>query len=316
MCLIAVILPFTSNGAVANLFIFIIAIGLIFQSFEVVEFYFQSQVQGKIVSICKVIQLAFSSIIKIYLVLAEADLIWFVLVTAFDSCSLAVSYFLAYKLLKKAAFYKCFDFRIGMKLLTDSWPLILSSMVVMIYMRIDQIMLKEILGDYDVGIYSAAIRISEAWYFIPALITTSLFPAVLNAKSGGRGAYLPRLQNMYCLMVLISISVAVAFTFVSEWVINVLYGSAYEGAGDILAVHVWAGVFVSLGVARSGWIISENLQIYSMVYICLGAIFNVVGNYFFIPVWGAVGAAVITLLSQFLVVMIFPLFFTRRALWG
>ncbi|MBE0472510.1 MAG: oligosaccharide flippase family protein, partial [Methyloprofundus sp.] len=120
--LMAAIVPFTSNDATTNLFIFIIASGLVFQSFEVVEFYFQSQVLAKIVSICKVIQLALSSMIKIYLVLSEAELIWFVLVTAFDALSLAVSYFIAYKVRKNPAFYKHFDLSIAKQLLKDSWP--------------------------------------------------------------------------------------------------------------------------------------------------------------------------------------------------
>lgn len=103
MGLMAAIVPFTSNDATTNLFIFIITTGIVFQSFAVVEFYFQSQVLAKIVSICKVIQLAVSSIIKIYLVLNEAELIWFVLVTALDNLSLAISYFIAYRLKKNLA---------------------------------------------------------------------------------------------------------------------------------------------------------------------------------------------------------------------
>jgi len=117
MGLMAVIVPFTSNDSQTNLFIYIIAAGLIFQSFEVVEFYFQSQVMANIVSICKVVQLALSSAIKIYLVLTEAELIYFVLVTIFDSFSLAVSYVIAYRLRKDhPPFYKYFDFSIAKQL--------------------------------------------------------------------------------------------------------------------------------------------------------------------------------------------------------
>jgi len=123
MGLMAAIVPFTSNDATTNLFIFIIAVGLIFQSFEVVEFYFQAQVLAKIVSICKVIQLALSSIIKIYLVLTEAELFWFVLVTAFDALSLAVSYFIAYQLRKNPAFYKSFDFGVKQYEFKSLWKI-------------------------------------------------------------------------------------------------------------------------------------------------------------------------------------------------
>lgn len=314
MAIMAAVVPFTSNDSTTNLYIFIIAAGLVFQSFEVVEFYFQSQVLAKVVSICKVIQLALSSVIKIYLVLTQADLFWFVCVTVFDTVSLAVGYFFAYKIRGNVSFLRSFKWRVAKQLLKDSWPLILSSVVVMIYMRIDQIMIKEMLGDYDVGIYSAAVKLSEAWYFLPTLITASLFPAILNAKKISEDLYYERLQNLYTFMVVLTLLVAIPTTFFADWFIKFLYGSAYDGAGSILMLHIWAGIFVGLGVARSGWVLSQNLQVYSMMYLLLGAVFNVLLNCHFISSFGAVGAAMSTLLSQFLVVMIFPLFFTKTRL--
>ncbi|WP_319437890.1 flippase [Vibrio cholerae] len=315
MLLMAAVIPFTNNDATTNLFIFIIACGLVFQSFEVVEFYFQSQVLAKLISICKIIQLSLSSLIKIYLVITEAELIWFVLVTTFDALSLAICYFSAYRLQKSTVFYTCFDFFIAKRLLKDSWPLIFSSIVVMLYMRIDQVMIKQMLGEYEVGIYSSAVRLSEAWYFLPTLITASLFPAILNAKKNNELLYYSRLQNLYTLMVLIALSVALPTTFLADGIINYLYGSAYQGAGEVLIVHVWSGIFVGLGVARGGWIISENLQLYSMFYLTLGMVVNITGNLLLIPYYGISGAAFSTLISQAFVAIILPSLFlkTRKA---
>ena len=146
MGIIAIAVQFTSNNATINLYIFIIAAGLVFQSFEVVQFYFQSQVLAKFVSICKITQLLLSSLVKIYLVLTESELIWFVLVGLFDTITLAITLFIAYHTQKQPNFYKRFDFSIAKCLLKDSWPLILSSIMIMIYMRVDQIMIKEIAG--------------------------------------------------------------------------------------------------------------------------------------------------------------------------
>src|SRR5690606_6222419 len=89
---------------------------------------------------------------------------------------------------------------------------------------------------------------------------------------------------------------------------------AFQGAGAVLLINIWAGVFVGLGVARSGWIISQNLQFYSMLYLLLGAIMNIILNYYLISFVGVVGAALSTLISQFLVVMIFPLLFNKTRL--
>lgn len=297
MGVMAVIVPFTSNDSMTNLFIFIIASGLVFQSFEVVQFYFQSQVMAKIVSICKVIQLALSSIIKVYFVLTEADLIWFVFVTAFDTFSLAVSYFIAYKMQTNSVFYKCFDLNVAKQLLKDSWPLIFSAIVVMIYMRIDQIMIKEMLGEYEVGIYSAAVRLSEAFYFIPMLITASLFPAILNAKKHNEDLYKQRLQRLYSLMLWLAIAIALPMTFLSDWLILLLFGQAYQEAGQVLVIHIWASIFVFLGVSSGKWFITENLQRFSLFNTAVGAILNVVLNLILISNLGLVGAAYATVIS-------------------
>lgn len=299
MGLMAAIVPFTNNDSQTNLFIFIIATGLIFQSFEVVELYFQSQVMAKIVSICKVVQLALSSSIKIYLVITQAELLYFVLVTAFDALSLAVSYAIAYRLRKDhPPFYKYFDLSIAKQLLKDSWPLIFSAIVVMIYMRIDQIMIKEMLGEYEVGIYSAAVRLSEAFYFIPMLIARSLFPAIINAKKQSEELYKERLQRFYTLMVWMAIGIALPMTFLSDWLIILLFGEIYQQADQVLMIHIWAAVFVFLGVAFGKYLLAENYTKINFQRTLLGAVTNVLLNLYLIPIYGVVGAAMATFLAQ------------------
>jgi O-antigen/teichoic acid export membrane protein len=249
--------------------------------------------------------------IKIYLVLNEAELIWFVLVTLFDTLSLAISYAIAYKLHKNPAFYKHFDFNLAKQLLKDSWPLIFSSIVVMIYMRIDQIMIKEMLGEYEVGIYSAAVRLSEAFYFIPMLITASLFPAILNAKNQSEELYKQRLQRLYTFMVWIAIVIALALTFSAEVLIALLFGNAYQAAAEVLVVHAWAAVFVFLGVAFSKHLVAENLTKIMFQRTLLGAVANILLNLWLIPLHGLIGAAMATLLAQFIANYVYD-FFDKR----
>jgi O-antigen/teichoic acid export membrane protein len=298
MALIAVVLPWTSNDSTTTLYIFIIASGLVFQSFEVVDFYFQSQVLAKFVSICKVIQLTLSSLLKIYLVLTGAELIWFVWVILFDQITLAVTLFFAYRYQKvKILPLAQFDFLVAKRLLKDSWPLMLSGIFVIIYMRTDQIMIKEMLGEYEVGIYSAAVRLSEVWYFIPALITSSLFPAIINAKKVSEALYLQRLQQLYILMVWIAISIAIPMTFLSEWLVVFLYGEIFRSAGEILSIHIWAGVFLFLLVASGKWYINENFSFLALQRNIFAATVNITLNYFLIKITGINGAAIATLIS-------------------
>jgi O-antigen/teichoic acid export membrane protein len=299
---------FTSNDYTTNLYIFIIASGIIFQSFEVIDFYFQSKVLSKFVSICKIMQLLFSSLLKIYFVLTGADLLWFVVVSLIDQITLAITFYIAYRYQKLGGFYRHFDWDVTKKLLKDSWPLIFSGLVIAIYMRIDQIMIKEMLGEIEVGIYSAAVRLSEVWYFVPMLITNSLFPAIVNAKKMDEALYYKRLQQLYTFMVWIAISIALPITFLSDWLVTSLYGVPYREAGLVLMIHIWSGIFVFLGVASGSWFASENLQRLAFYRTFSGMIVNVALNYFLIPIYGVAGAAVATLIAQVMAAFVFDAF--------
>lgn len=304
---VALATQLTSSDRTTNLYILIIASGAIFQSFEVVDFYFQSRVLSKFVSISKLTQLLLSSLLKLYFILTGSGLIYFVLVTLVDQISLALSLYMAYRYQKLGCFCRQFDMTIARQFLKDSWPLIFSGLVVMIYMRIDQIMIKEMLGEREVGFYSAAVRISELWYFIPAIITTSLFPSIINAKKISEKLYYTRLQRLYTLMVWLAIAIALPMTFLSDWLVILLYGEAYREAGLVLMIHIWAGVFVFLGVASGSWLISENLQRISLYRTFSGAGINVILNLVLIPIYGLIGAAIATVIAQIMAAFVFDI---------
>lgn len=290
----------TSNDSYTNLLVFIIASAVIFQSFNVIDFYFQSKVLSKYVVYANIIGLFLSSIVKIVLILKNAPLIYFAFSVVFDSIILTAG-FLYFYLVNKLSF-KNWKFSIleAKSLLKDSWPLILSSAVIAIYMRIDQVMIKEMLSNEAVGQYAAAVRVSEAWYFIPMIVVNSLFPAIINAKKQSEEIYYKRLQKLYDLMVLTAVGIALPMTFLSDWIVFLLYGAQYSQAGGVLMIHIWAGVFVFLGVASGKWLLIENLQLFSTINTTIGAIINIILNYFFIRYYGIGGAAWATLISYFL----------------
>ena len=129
-------------------------------------------------------------------------------------------------------------------------------------------------------------------------ICNSVFPAIVAAKSQGKEAYKKRLQQLYDLMVVLSLMVAIPVTFLAGPIIQFLYGSAYEESITVLQIHIWAGPFVFLGVAMSGWLIVEGFGKKSLYRTVLGVCVNVLANLWLIPLYGPVGAAVATLLGQ------------------
>ncbi|CEN56001.1 putative polysaccharide biosynthesis protein [Candidatus Methylopumilus turicensis] len=308
LAILALATLFTSNDSTTNLYVFIIASGIIFQSFEVVDFYFQSQVLSKFVSICKITQLMISSLIKLYLILTGADLFWFVLVSLVDQVSLAISLYLAYRYQKLGGFFRHFDFTLAKKMIKDSWPLMLSGLAIMIYFRTDQIMIHEMLGARSVGIYSAAIRLTEVWYFVPVIIANSLLPSLINAKKAGENGYYIRLQKLYALMIWIAIGIACVMTFLSHWIILTLYGEAYKDAVSVLMISIWNGVFVFFGCAWSQWMLIENRTRMISFFQINTLFFNVILNLILIPRFGIYGAAIATLIASSIGHTMLPLF--------
>lgn len=295
--MLAIAVQFTGNDSTVNLYIFIIGSGLIFQSFDVVDFYFQSKVLAKHVAIAKMVQLGLSSVIKLYLIYIAADLLWFVVVSVIDQISLAISLVLAYWRQEIGSFFRRFDTGSAKTMLRNSWPLVLSGIAISFYMRIDQVMIKEMLGPREVGLYSAAVRLSEAWYFVPVIIATSIFPAIVNARNMSQGLYNRRLRHLYSMMIYVAIGVALPVTFMAESIMTTLYGASYQEGGIVLSIHIWAGIFVGLGVVNGQWFLSENLQKLATLNTLIGAATNILLNYFLIPVYGIKGVAFSTFVS-------------------
>ncbi len=309
LVILVIAVNFTLNDNYTNLLVFIIASATIFQSFNVVDMYFQAKVLSKYVVYANVFSLLISSIIKIVFILNEAPLMAFAWVVLFDSFVLAAGFIVLF--LKNSTFQiknLTFNRSIAVRLLQHSWPLILGGIVISIYTRIDQVMIKEMLGNESVGQYAAAVQLSNAWYFIPVAISMSVFPAIINAKKISEILYYERLQKLYNLMVWVAIVIALFTTFLSDWAVNLLYGGQYNQAGSILAIHIWSIIFGFLGITSEKWLLSENLQLISFYRTFFGVVINIILNFILIPKYGVQGAAFATLITQMSVSYIFDIF--------
>jgi O-antigen/teichoic acid export membrane protein len=291
--------------------ILIIAFSALFHSFKVIDFYFQSKVISRFSVYTSIFSVLLSIIVKIVLILNKAPLIAFAYAFLFDAITLSLAYIFFYLKQGLSIFKWHFEKHLIQALLKDSWPLILSSIFISIYMKIDQVMIKAILDAKKVGEYAAAATISEAWYFIPSIIAISLFPAIINAKKQNEKLYYSRLKNLYILMFWLAFLIAIPTAFFSDWIINLFYGKAYLASSNVLKIHVWAGVFVSLGVSSSRWLIAENLQVFALIITAIGAMLNIILNYFFIYEYGISGAAWATVISYFVSGYFAYLFFRK-----
>jgi O-antigen/teichoic acid export membrane protein len=290
--------------------VLILSLGYLFKPFDVIDFFFQSEVNSKLAVLSRSYAFIFTTFVRILMVIKNVSLVTFMFSYTLDLFLIAV--FLVYFYSRKNHWKEIklrLDKFIIIELLKNSWPLFLASIAIILYMKIDQIFIGIFLGDEALGLYSSAAKISEAWYFLPVIIMSSVFPAILSAKRKDKNLYKQRLETLYGIFTWFTIFVACIVTFTAPLIIRILYGVEYSGASSVLALHIWAGVGVFLGTASSKYLISENLTKISLYRTVIGAILNIILNILLIPRFGIVGAAMSTVISYIVStfsVLLFP----------
>jgi O-antigen/teichoic acid export membrane protein len=270
-------------------------IGIV-QAFNVIDSYFQSEVKSKYIMQVQVIGTLFSAVLKLTLIYLKMPLIAFVYAYALDFVLLAIGYFFTYNRDGRNILNWAYNSELAKKLLHYSWPLIISGIMVSLYMKIDQLMVQNISGVKEAGAYATVATLSEAWNFMPTVIVTTLFPAILNARRDDITRYKKRIQNLYDLMVYLSLPAAVIITFTSNLIYKV-YTPEYAYAAPVLSVHIWSGVFVFLGAANSQYLIAEGYVKLTFWRTGFGAVINIFLNILLIPKMGMMGAAIATLIA-------------------
>jgi len=242
------------------------------------------------------------SLVKIALILLHAPLIAFAwAILAEDACA-ALGLLIVYWRRGYAIKAWRFSQRMAKSLLKDSWPLVCSTLMTMIYLRIDQVMLGNMAGNIELGNYSVAVRVAETWYFIPMVICSATFPALVEAEAQSEELFYAQMQKLYNLMALLAYGFALPVTFFSQEIIQLLFSDAYAEAAPLLMILAWAGVFASIGTARTNLIITKNWTRVNLVSVSLGSALNVLLNYQLIPRYGAMGAVAATCLSYWFAV--------------
>lgn len=278
------------------LLVAIVGCGLVFQAADTVDLWFQSELQSRRTVIAKLAACLVSNGIRIALVLGHAPLIAFAVVAAVDSALVAIGLVLAYSrypLTMRWSHARA----LSKSILVESWPFLLSSLSVLIYLRIDQIMLRTMRGDHELGLFAAAMPLSSVWQIIPTTLVSSLAPLVARRKAESEAGYQRTLLTIYRLFGVVSLVLATATALLAPLIVRLLYGPAFAGTAQVLAIHAFSNVFVALGLAQNLWITNEGAGRVSMIKTLAGGAIAVVGNLLLIPSYGAVGAAWVTIIS-------------------
>jgi O-antigen/teichoic acid export membrane protein len=287
----------TGDTGITLTFIIIISSIIVFRSVQVIDYYYQAKVTSKYSVYAQFFSLVIGSLLKLAFIFFNVDLIYFAVTIALENLTMALILIYTYKRQNLNLINWKASKSISIKIIRESWPLIISSLAIIIYLKIDQIMLKQMLDEKEVGFYAAAVQLCEAWYFLPTVITGSLFPAILNAKKKSTQLYEDRFQKLIDLLAWVSIGIAIPVFFFSEVIIELLYGNEFAASASVLAIYIWAGVPTFLSSATGQFLVAENLTKLTIVKNIPGVILNILLNLLLIPKYGIVGSAVATLVS-------------------
>ena len=280
------------------------SIGLVFQVFDTLNYWFQARLQSKYSAIAELISYAAMSVYKIVLLALGKSVEWFAVASALDYIVLAAFLLIAY--FKNGGTKLHCSLKKAKELLQSSSSFIIAGLMVSIYACTDKLMLKQMLGSDAVGHYSLASTLSSAWAFVLAAIIDSLYPEIVQSFQKDRLRYERKNRQLYAIVFYVSLFVSAAICLAARPFIRILYGATYLPAVEPLRIVVWYTAFSYLGVARNAWMVCENRQKYLKYLYFSAAALNVVLNLVLIPPWGASGAAAASLITQASTTILLP----------
>lgn len=270
---------------------------LLFQATEMTQYWFQSKLLSKYPSIATLCAYIVVAVYKLYLLVTQKSVVWFALSNVLDYFLISLILMVIYR--KVGGQRLGIDWKLGRQMLSRSKYYIIPSLMVMIFQHTDRIMIKMMIGEAETGMYSAAITCIGISGFVFAAVIDSARPVILEMKTKDQALYETRVIQLYSIITCMSMAQSVGMALLAKPLVWLMYGPEYAGSARILAVAVWYITFGYYGSVRNIWILAEEKQKYLTGINIAGALANVILNFCLIPIFGAIGAAVASLVTQF-----------------
>lgn len=305
VCILLITLFLDFEEKQTNIVVILASFGLLFQTFDTVKYWFQAKLESKNSAVATLVAYSISSAYKILLLIHGKSVEWFAVSSSIDYICTACILLRIYK--KKGGMRLHFSWNRAKELLSSSRYYILAGLMVSIYGATDKLMLKQMLDESAVGYYGTAVSVCNVWVFILAAIIESMNPTILEAYKTDKSLFEKRNRTLYAIVFYFSAAVSVFMTVFAKSGIKLLFGENYLPAASQLRIITWYVAFSYLGVARNAWIVCENQQKYLLSIYTGSAVINVILNAVLIPIMGANGAAIASLVTQFSTIFLFPL---------
>lgn len=311
--LLVIALVFILQPGNYNALIIVSIVGgiLVFQATDTIDLWFQSQNQNKRTVIPKLLAYVFTNGIKIILILNSAPLLFFAAALLVDVIISSIGLWYSYKKFPSENRW-IFKYPVAKSILKESFPYLVSGLATMLYMRIDQVMIREYVGVEELGLYSAALTLSTFWAFIPMTLYIALGPYIAEKKLESEAAYYKSLELTFSIFGALGISVVAVTILIGPNAIDLLFGEAYASAKNMLLLHIFTNLFIFLGIGQGLWIINDELGRINIYKTFIGLLVCLIGNILLVPRYGAIGSAIVAVFVQFSSAVASNLIFSKR----
>lgn len=275
----------------------ILASGVLFTSFDVVDCVLQARHEARAASLIRAGAFLAGAVAKCALVLAGAPLAGFALASLLELLFAAWMYRLLMRRLGVEVSLRKADRAEARGLLVDGRAMILSGLTVIIYSKIDLLVVGELVSKEALGSYAIAAAMCGAWNMLGTSLTQAYAPHISATRAVDSGRYISLLRRFLLVMLGSSVAGSLLLATMSPWIFDFLLGPAYAEGGKLFSLLVWSSVPVFLGVATSQIIVNEKLYWLSLLRTGLGMVTMLA---LIVPAlaFGASGVAVLVVISS------------------
>jgi len=295
------------------LLVAIVGCGTLFQAADTVDLWFQSRHENRRTVVPRMLAHLLAHCLRVSAILLGASIEVFAALVAIEVAAGAVFLGLSYRA-SATAMPWTWSAKRATALLAEAWPLLLSGIAVMIYFRIDQVALAHFRSPAELGVYSAALTLAEAWNFIPTIVAISVAPALSRLRVTDPALYQRRFEQIIRFVGIGTLCAAAATALASPWLVDLFFGEPYAQSAEVLRIAVFSLPFLSLGVITSLWLANEGMTRVALGRTAFGACIKIAATVMLVPSYGAIGAAIGTVITQFCAALLFHAFLrpTRR----
>ena len=280
------------------------SLSIVFSSFDTINYYFQGKLLSKWTSIAGVLAYIGMSLYRIYLLATGANIVWFALSTSTDMIFQAIFLMLFYTRLE--GFKPRFNWKLGKRLLKQSYHYLIAGLITILYAQVDRVMLGNMLDKTAVGYYSAALTISHLWSMIPTALIQSLSPVLYEAAGKSRNQFLRRLRQSYAALFWLNALYSIFVCLFAHWIILILYGKDYLAGTNALRIVVWYYGLSTMSTLNQVYLANDGKDKCINRFCIAGLVTDVVLNFALIPIMGINGAAIATLITHIVIQIVMP----------